>query len=427
MLRTERDDDWREWMAMNEGKLPTRVHFLYGGSPAFASGAGVMQNGMVDVLRREGHSVRVDIIDSLELADAFVAEMEQPPMVPPAATGRQGGDIVVVVDGIALLFLHAHLAWLRDASCAPWLRGSVAIVHVPFSSDPTYLRERWVREAVPGEHADFAAEVRAREVRCFGAVSRVLAVACEGALGAYGVGAERLLVTSPADDSWKPATTLPRRRPCAKRGPAAAGAGEGEGEGGSGVGGGAFVTVGTLCARKNQLVLLEALALLRDGELPSDWRLHVVGEDAAEPGYAAQLRAAAEGFAGHVVLHGALPQAESFALMARCDAFLFPSRSESFGMAADEAVRIGLPVVAFRGVGPVAALLPPSASVLVADAADGRQWANALRLCCAQLPALQAAAAAEADRREERAGADRREQLPLAQAIHELVARPRRA
>eukprot|EP00937_MAST-01D_sp_MAST-1D-sp2_P004768 g4768.t1 len=417
MLRTERDDEWREWMAMNRGELRTaRVHFLYGGSPAFASGATVMQNRMVESLRRSGYSVRVDIVDSPELADALVAEVEQATGAG-GGTGKPGSDVVLVVDGIALLFMHAHLAWLRGDS----LRGSIAVVHVPFSSDATYLREGWVRCAVPGEHADFAAAVRAHEVRCFAAVSRVLAVACEEALvGAYGVEPGRVIATSPEHDCWTPAAPLlPRRQPGAP----------GTGEGGAGRR--AFVSVGTLCARKNQLVLLEALAALRDSELPRGWRLHLVGEQSAEPEYAARVRALAgrEPLAGHVELRGALPQAETFALMASCDALLFPSLSESFGMVADEAVRIGLPVLAFRGVGPAADLLPAAASVLVADATDIRAWADALRICESRLPALQAAAAAEAARRAamrevsnkvQVQGAAAREQMPLAQAIHEL-------
>ena len=60
------------------------------------------------------------------------------------------GDVVLVVDGIALLFLHAHQVVLR-AGYRPHMLGTVTIVHVPFSSDAQYLQEGWVREAVPGD------------------------------------------------------------------------------------------------------------------------------------------------------------------------------------------------------------------------------------------------------------------------------------
>ena len=370
----------------------------------------MMQNGMVESLRRSGFGVQVSIIDSLELADVFAAEQEA------SGTGKGSGQVVFVVDGIALLFVRAHLSLLRACSSTA-VRGSVAIVHVPFSSDATYMREAWVREAVPegaGEEgcgdAQFLRAVREAEVASFKAVSVVLAVACGDLLAAeYGVDEERLVRVSPADESWKPLVAIPRRQPRAQQSETVE-----------------FVTVGTLCERKNQLVLLDALALLSTEEpsFPRAWKLHIVGEESAEAAYAARVRARAEGdtaLRGRVLLHGMLPQSACHALLARCDAYLFSSTSESFGMAADEAVSIGLPVLAFRDAGPVVAMLPPAASVLVADAMDARQWADALLQFVKEAPVMLVAADAEAGRRaEQRARAHK--ELALARAIRELIA-----
>jgi hypothetical protein len=98
-------------------------------------------------------------------------------------------------------------------------------------------------------------------------------------------------------------------------------------------------------------------------------------------------------------------------------------------MAVCEAASIGLPVVLFDRVGPAVALLPPAATVTVADPTDAQQWADALRRCHREAPALAAAAELEAARRRCECKARGQEQqqsgspsceLPLAGAIREL-------
>jgi glycosyltransferase involved in cell wall biosynthesis len=92
--------------------------------------------------------------------------------------------------------------------------------------------------------------------------------------------------------------------------------------------------------------LIEALAALNDARnhLPGGWRWLIVGRGSEE----ARLRAAIAGygFAGNVTLAGALPDAETHALLASADLFLTPSLYEGSSLATLEALARGLPVVA---------------------------------------------------------------------------------
>jgi glycosyltransferase involved in cell wall biosynthesis len=92
--------------------------------------------------------------------------------------------------------------------------------------------------------------------------------------------------------------------------------------------------------------LIEALAALNDarGHLPDGWRWLIVGRGSEE----ARLRAAIAGygFARNVTLAGALPDAETQALLTSADLFLTPSLYEGSSLATLEAMARGLPVVA---------------------------------------------------------------------------------
>ncbi len=92
------------------------------------------------------------------------------------------------------------------------------------------------------------------------------------------------------------------------------------------------------------------------GKLGASVRLWVLGDGPLRP----QLeRLAAREAAGRIVWHGFVNQSRMPALLAAADAFLMPSESEPWGLAVNEAMAVGLPVVCSDGVGCAADLVRP--------------------------------------------------------------------
>ncbi len=108
----------------------------------------------------------------------------------------------------------------------------------------------------------------------------------------------------------------------------------------------AFLCVGNWMERKGIHSLLEAFSRLPAGA----GTLHLVGDTAVEPRYAARLRqrTARPDLAGRVVVHGPRTLAEVAAFYAASDAFVLPSLKEPFGTVYGEAMAAGLPVVGWR-------------------------------------------------------------------------------
>jgi glycosyltransferase involved in cell wall biosynthesis len=97
-------------------------------------------------------------------------------------------------------------------------------------------------------------------------------------------------------------------------------------------------TIGEIAPKKNFHVLLDLLARL------PHFRLIVAGND--RTAYAKELRrlAAKKGLAERVVLPGIVSDECRHWLYKNCDAFLFPSLTEGFGLPVIEAMRFGKPV-----------------------------------------------------------------------------------
>ena len=112
--------------------------------------------------------------------------------------------------------------------------------------------------------------------------------------------------------------------------------------------------VGRLTPIKGLETLLRALAVLRsDGLASARLRLLVVGGTKGEPGDSAHLRRLAQdlGVASWVDFRGPQPQDALPDYYAAADLCLMPSRYESFGMVALEAMASGVPVIASRAGG----------------------------------------------------------------------------
>ena len=112
--------------------------------------------------------------------------------------------------------------------------------------------------------------------------------------------------------------------------------------------------VGRLTPIKGLETLLRALAVLRsDGLATTRLKLLVVGGTKGDPGDSAHLRRLAEdlGVAPWVDFRGPQPQDALPDYYAAADLCLMPSRYESFGMVALEAMACGVPVIASRAGG----------------------------------------------------------------------------
>jgi glycosyltransferase involved in cell wall biosynthesis len=85
-------------------------------------------------------------------------------------------------------------------------------------------------------------------------------------------------------------------------------------------------------------------------------RLWIIGDGAVRP----QLEQLAARVApGRIVLHGFVNQSQMAGLLAAADAFVMPSEAEPWGLAVNEAMAVGLPVVCSDGVGCAADLVRP--------------------------------------------------------------------
>lgn len=104
-----------------------------------------------------------------------------------------------------------------------------------------------------------------------------------------------------------------------------------------------LVCVGAVTSTKGHDVLVEALAEVAE----LGWSGTCVGSVAVDPAFADRVtrRARAAGLADRLAFPGALVGTELDAVYAAADLLIAPSRAESFGMAATEALARGIPVV----------------------------------------------------------------------------------
>lgn len=108
----------------------------------------------------------------------------------------------------------------------------------------------------------------------------------------------------------------------------------------------ALLCVGNWVERKGILDALETLA-----RLPMDAAtLHLLGDDAVDPTYAARIRArlGRPDLAGRVVAHGPVSSEVVAAFYQAADVFVLPSYREPYGTVYGEAMAYGLPVVGWR-------------------------------------------------------------------------------
>jgi glycosyltransferase involved in cell wall biosynthesis len=138
-----------------------------------------------------------------------------------------------------------------------------------------------------------------------------------------------------------------------------------------------IVTPSRYIPLKGHSVLLDALDILNREK---SWLPKLVGRGLVTP-FLDRLRArAAElGLAGAVEFGPTLPHDQIFSLMQAADAVVIPSLREAFGIAAAEAMLLGIPVVLTR-VGGFVELVGDSEGALMTAAGDPRSLAEAIWL-----------------------------------------------
>lgn len=139
--------------------------------------------------------------------------------------------------------------------------------------------------------------------------------------------------------------------------------------------------VGRLTPIKGLDTLLRALAALKaDGLAATRLRLLVVGGTKGDAGDSARLRRAAQdlGVDAWVDLRGPQPQDVLPDYYAAADLCVMPSRHESFGMVALEAMACGVPVIASR-VGGLAFTVQDRATGVLVPEGDASALAGAVR------------------------------------------------
>jgi glycosyltransferase involved in cell wall biosynthesis len=143
----------------------------------------------------------------------------------------------------------------------------------------------------------------------------------------------------------------------------------GGGGGGGGGGGARFVFVGAVVARKRVLELVRAFA----GGAHAEGRLTIVGSVGRDARYVREVRdeIARRGIEDRVVMTGEVDERGVARALEDADVMVMPSSLEGYGIAATEAVRAGIPVIAARAQGLEEALAPcPDATIFADDEAS---------------------------------------------------------
>lgn len=137
-----------------------------------------------------------------------------------------------------------------------------------------------------------------------------------------------------------------------------------------------LLAVGTVTPRKGHLLVIEALAELRD----FDWRLICIGSLQRDAAAAAALRRMIEAkeLGDRVALPGEQPPEFLSAAYGDADIFVLPSYHEGYGMAYADALAHGLPIIATTA-GAIPDTVPACASLLVPPG-DVGALRDALRL-----------------------------------------------
>jgi glycosyltransferase involved in cell wall biosynthesis len=134
-----------------------------------------------------------------------------------------------------------------------------------------------------------------------------------------------------------------------------------------------LVHVGRFVAQKGHIHLLRAAQTLRERGI--DFKILLIGQGPKKEEVMAFINE--RQLSGIVKVHLPVSQAELLKVLQASDVFVFPSVSEGFGMAAGEAMCMGLPVIASNLPG-IASLIEDGVSGVLVPPADSAALAGAI-------------------------------------------------
>lgn len=137
-----------------------------------------------------------------------------------------------------------------------------------------------------------------------------------------------------------------------------------------------LLQVGTICDRKNQTLILEALQLAREEGLGVAWELWLAYDEIQEPGFEQRVRE--YGLENNVRLLGWRDDVKE--LMTQASLLVMPSKDEGVPNAVQEAMAIGLPVLVSR-VGGMPEIVSDGKTGWVLDVEDPDAWAHRICWC----------------------------------------------
>lgn len=139
-------------------------------------------------------------------------------------------------------------------------------------------------------------------------------------------------------------------------------------------GGGGVVTVGRLSAQKQVGLVIDALAILKRQGRPLP--LTIIGDGPERQ--ALERRAAASGVAAETRFVGQVPPQGIPEAIGDADVFAFAAVGEGLGLAAVEALMLGVPVVAMEGGGGVVDVVPATGPGRLVKTGDAEALARAI-------------------------------------------------
>lgn len=328
---------------------------LYGGLEQLTGGT-IYDAEVVGGLRRAGDDVRVVSLDD-QAADAVKVPRGMRATLPPIARAAATAKA-----GLALareLRATEPDVVVGDELCFRELAVAFRILGRPRAGDRTPKRVLLVHHLTAWE-----TELTALQRRVVRAGEQLAIDACDAIIATSRTTRERLLAeraTAPIAVVVPGADRLER---------------EGErGRDRDREGGTRFVFVGSVVPRKRVLELVRAFA----GGAHAEGRLTIVGSTTRDERYVREVREeiARRGIGERVLMTGEVGQEGVARALDDADAMVMPSSLEGYGIAATEAIRAGIPVIAARAQGLEEALARCPEATIFAD--DEAALASALR------------------------------------------------
>ena len=146
-----------------------------------------------------------------------------------------------------------------------------------------------------------------------------------------------------------------------------------------------ILQVGTICERKNQAVIIEALSQAMEHGSGTDWELWLAYDEIQLAGFENAL--IEHGLENNVRLLGWRDDVKD--LMVKADILVMPSKAEGVPNAVQEAMAIGLPVLVSQAGG-MPEIVKEGGTGWIIDMHDTSEWARRILWCARHQPATTA-------------------------------------